>query len=312
MQIIKQAQTEFERILSIIKEAGYSVSDQSQKQYNFEAAVTNLKDKIKVQVFFGKKGVKTILQGNKDSELYKKINDVIFGESLFENKNEEVNEPENYIGTDESGKGDFFGPLTVAAFFADDKLKYELISLGVKDSKLLTDTQINFIAGKIKKIKNVFYEVVLISPAKYNELYTKFGNLNLLLNWAHSKAIEVLLEKVETQTVITDKFSKRELNISTNSAYRQAGNNHKSAVADKINFIQTPKGERFIGVAAASILARNAMNLWFEKQKQTGLILPKGASGEVDNAAKLIKAKFGEPKLKELAKLHFKTFQKIK
>ena len=140
---------------------------------------------------------------------------------------------------------------------------------------------------------------MLISPAKYNELYNKFGNLNLLLNWAHSKAIEVLLEKVNTETVITDKFSKRELNISTR-------NNHN------INFILTEKGERFIGVAAASILARSAMNYWFEKQKTNGLLLPKGASGEVESKAKMIKIQFGEAKLKEIAKLHFKTLQKIK
>jgi len=288
MQILKQAQTEFERILSIIKNAGCSVTD-----------------KIKVQVYFGKKGVKTILQGNKDSELYKKVNNIIFGESLFEETKIEIKEPENYIGTDESGKGDFFGPLTVAAFYSNDNIKHELISLGVKDSKLLTDSQINFTADKIKKIKNVFYEVVVVSPSKYNELYTKFGNLNLLLNWAHSKAIEVLLEKVVTNTVITDKFSKRELNITSK-------HNHNSGEADKINFIQTEKGERFIGVAAASILARNAMNLWFEKHKMNGLILPKGASGEVDTKAQKIKNEFGEIKLKEIAKLHFKTLQKIK
>ena len=106
-------------------------------------------------------------------------------------------------------------------------------------------------------------------------------------------------EKTNTETVITDKFSKRELNISTKY-------NHK------INFIQTEKGERFIGVAAASILARSAMNYWFEKQKVNGLILPKGASGEVEAKAKIIKGQFGEIKLKEIAKLHFKTLQKIK
>ncbi|KAB2842721.1 MAG: ribonuclease HIII, partial [Melioribacteraceae bacterium] len=71
-------------------------------------------------------------------------------------------------------------------------------------------------------------------------------------------------------------------------------------------------GERFIGVAAASILARNAMNLWFEKQKTNGIILPKGASLEVEQKAKKIKNEFGEKKLAELAKLHFKTLQKIK
>lgn len=305
MSIETEAFTKIKNLKSEFENLPLKTSPVSKKQFNYELTIASGNDSLKVQVYFGKKGVKTILQGNKESELYKKINDIIFGESLFENKKEELEEPENYIGTDESGKGDFFGPLTIAAFYSNEKIKHELILLGVKDSKLLTDAQINFTADKIKKIKNVFYEVVIVTPSKYNELYTKFGNLNLLLNWAHSKAIEVLLKKVVTNTVITDKFSKRELNITSK-------HNLNSGEADKINFILTEKGERFIGVAAASILARNAMNLWFEKNKMSGLILPKGASGEVDAKAQKIKNEFGELKLKEIAKLHFKTFQKIK
>lgn len=299
MNIERQAETEINRISTEIKNASISVSPIGKKQYNFEFTAASGSEKIKVQVFFGKKGVKTIIQGNKNSELYNILNGIIFGESLFEKQIDDIEEPRDYIGTDESGKGDFFGPLTISAFYIDDNIKAQLISLGVKDSKLLSDYQINSIAGSLKKIKNVIYETVLISPLKYNELYTKFGNLNLLLNWAHSKAIEVLLGKVNTETVITDKFSKKELNISS-------GNNHK------INFIQTEKGERFLGVAAASILARNAMNMWFEKHKQNGLLLPKGASVDVANQARMIRTKYGEAKLKDLAKLHFKTFQKIK
>lgn len=304
MNIEKDAASEIKRLKSEIIKHSFTVSDISTKQYNHEFTVSSDQDKIKVQVYFGKKGVKTILQGNNESFLYKELSSIIFGESLFKQTNEEIHEPGNYIGTDESGKGDFFGPLTVAAFYLDSTVKKELSHFGVKDSKLLTDLQINLIAEKIKKIKNVNYEVVVVTPAKYNELYAKFGNLNLLLNWAHSKAIEVLLNKVDTETVITDKFSKRELNISTTK--------NKSFSDKKINFIQTAKGERFIGVAAASILARNAMNLWFDNQKQKGLVLPKGASGEVDSKARIIKSQFGEAKLNELAKLHFKTLQKIK
>jgi len=260
MSIETEAFSRAKNLKSEIENYHLKTSIISKRQFNYEFIITSGNDSLKLQVYFGKKGIKTILQGNNNSELFKKVNNIIFGESFFEETKEEINEPENYIGTDESGKGDFFGPLTVAAFYFYEEIKQELISLGVKDSKLLTDAQINFIAGKIKKIKNVYYEVVVVTPSKYNELYTKFGNLNLLLNWAHSKAIEVLLEKVETNTIITDKFSKRELNISVK-------HNHNSSAADKINFIQTEKGERFIGVAAASILARNAMNLWFEKQK---------------------------------------------
>ena len=299
MNIEKEAFKEIEKLKVKIRGHSFSTSPVLTKQYNHELTVSSLNEKIKVQVYFGKKGVKIILQGNKESDLYIKLSSIIFGDSLFIKSKTEIIEPDNYIGSDESGKGDFFGPLTVAAFFVDESIKSELIALDVKDSKLLSDIQINSIAEEIKNIKNVFYEVLVITPAKYNELYFKFGNLNVLLNWAHSNVIEGLLKKITADTVITDKFSNRDLEISTKNKHN-------------INFIQTEKGERFIGVAAASILARNAMNIWFERQKRNGFVLPKGASGEVEQKARQIKNQFGEDKLYDLVKLHFKTFEKIK
>ena len=299
MNIEKEAFKEIEKLKVKIRGHSFSTSPVLTKQYNHELTVSSLNEKIKVQVYFGKKGVKIILQGNKESDLYIKLSSIIFGDSLFIKSKTEIIEPDNYIGSDESGKGDFFGPLTVAAFFVDESIKSELIALDVKDSKLLSDIQINSIAEEIKNIKNVFYEVLVITPAQYNELYFKFGNLNVLLNWAHSNVIEGLLKKITADTVITDKFSNRDLEISTKNKHN-------------INFIQTEKGERFIGVAAASILARNAMNIWFERQKRNGFVLPKGASGEVEQKARQIKNQFGEDKLYDLVKLHFKTFEKIK
>ena len=283
----------------ILKEKLFRISKIEKKTYNYEFVVANGNQKVKVQVYFGKKGVKTIIQGNKDSDLYQKINLLISDEPELTFKRKEIREPDEYIGTDESGKGDFFGPLVVAAAFVNKSTLQKLKQIGVKDSKQLNDSQILVLAKEIKSILKNSYSIVYIPPAKYNELYIKFRNLNKLLSWAHSKAIEDLLKKHKCSIVITDKFSNKELTITNNSE-----NSH-------IEFLQFTKGERFTAVAAASILARNRMVQWFAEQEKKGLRLPKGASSEVETTARMIVNKSGQAVLENLVKLHFKTVKKL-
>lgn len=269
------------------------------KQYCYETTVIKNNQKIKLLVYFGKKGLKTVIQGNTSSEIYNEINGVITGNISFEfNKHEE---PifEEYIGTDETGKGDFFGPLVVAGFYVDRKSEVFLKDLNVRDSKELKDPQIDFIANKIKTEFPKNFSIISISPQKYNELYEEFKNLNKLLNWAHSKVIENLLQNISTNTVIIDQFSKNPLNISLKKEYA------------KINFIQMPKAEKYIGVAAASILARNKMNYWFNKKRNEGFNVLKGASLEVENEARKILNGGSKENIGEFVKLHFKTMKKI-
>jgi ribonuclease HIII len=121
-----------------------------EKSYNFEFSVTDQKEKIKVQIYFGKKGIKTVIQGNQNSELYNEVTSLINDQqSLPLESNPEINsEPSEYIGADESGKGDFFGPLVTAAVYADvDELR-KLKAVGAVDSKLLNDSQIYIISEK--------------------------------------------------------------------------------------------------------------------------------------------------------------------
>ena len=96
-----------------------------------------------------------------------------------------------HIGTDESGKGDFFGPLVIAAFYAPEGQDEVLRTLGVKDSKKTADRRTFELAGLLKK--SYVYSVVAIGPEKYNELYAKLRNLNRLLAWGHARAIENVL-----------------------------------------------------------------------------------------------------------------------
>jgi len=269
-----------------------------EKQYNFEFLVKSEKDKIKVQVYFGKKGIKTVLQGNSDSNTYKKVYSIIFDEIEILSNNS-IEEPKEYIGSDESGKGDVFGPLVTTAFFVDEKTKLRLLQFGVKDSKELSEFQITEIAKKIRAEFPNNFETIQLFPEKYNEIYPKYNNLNALLIWTHSRAISNLLKKYKCYNIIVDKFSSRRLNI--------ADNNYDN----KIDILQITNGERFIGVAAASIIARDTFNKWFNDMKIEFYDIPKGASKNVENTVQLLIEKYSADKLKEIAKIHFKTVQKF-
>ncbi len=295
----EKAKRAAEEKIEIIKKIGFQTSPISEKPFNYESEVRSGKEKLKLQVYFGKKGVKTILQGGKDTQLYKDLADLLLDEVEFGFPGDIESEPNEYIGTDESGKGDLFGPLVTAAVLVNEETKNKLRKLGVKDSKELTDKQINELAPKIEAIVKPNLEIVKINPEKYNELYTKFRNLNKLLMWSHSRAIENLLKKVECKDVITDKFS--------NESYKFSD----AGILKKVNFQQITKAEKYTGVAAASILARNRFNLWFTSKDISELKIPKGASKLADAKVAEIAALLGRDELNRYCKMHFKNLKKI-
>jgi len=208
----------------------------------------------------------------------------------------EVNDPDELIGTDESGKGDYFGPIVIAGVYVNSSIASELRKIGVQDSKKLSDAQIILLAQKIKKICP-FYSVVSIGNEKYNELYEKMKNLNTILGWGHARAIENVLEKVECKDALSDQFGDQKI---IESALLKKGKT--------IRLRQRPKAEENIAVAAASILARNEFILKLEKMSTDyKLTFPKGASSQVIAAAKVFIEKYNKDELEKVAKLHFKT-----
>lgn len=280
---------------------GYKISKPVRQDYCYSVEILNNQEKLKLLVYFGKKGNKINLQGNKESNLYKEVYSIIFGEILFDEFVDEIEEPGEYIGTDESGKGDYFGPLVVAGVFVNKDSRFKLKELGVRDSKTISDEQIKYLAKGIKKVVGKGYETVLINPERYNQLYEKMGNLNQILGWAHSRVLENLLEKVNSPSAISDKFGSEKI---IQTALMEKGR--------KLDLQQVTKAERFIAVASASILARNLVVGWFERQsKNLGIKLPKGASEEVERTAKTLKEKIGDDVLEQLAKLHFKITRRI-
>jgi len=206
------------------------------------------------------------------------------------------------IGTDESGKGDYFGPLVIAGALINESIEKDLTSIGVRDSKKISDHSIFEIA---KEIRNILpkqnYSVVIIGPEKYNELYQKMSNLNKLLAWGHARAIENILINTECPNAIADQFGDE-------SFIQKALLEH----GKKIKLIQMPKAEQYVSVATASVLAREGFLYRLSLLgREVGIELPKGASISVENASKQIIQKLGKGALNKIAKTHFKTTEKL-
>jgi ribonuclease HIII len=203
------------------------------------------------------------------------------------------------IGIDESGKGDYFGPLVIAAVFVDATIQGELSLMQVRDSKKISDGRILDLAPDIRTICP--HSIIAIGPQRYNELYAKIRNLNRLLAWGHAKALETLLEKVSCERAISDQFGDERLIL---AALQEKG---RTIVLE-----QRHKAESDLAVAAASIVARAEFLLRLRRlSDETGTALPKGASPAVELAGRMIVKKHGEERLRSVAKLHFKTTQVV-
>ena len=206
-------------------------------------------------------------------------------------------------GVDESGKGDFFGPLAVAAVYVDDATAPLLRQLGVCDSKLVkSSAKIFEMARGIRGIVNGGFALLVLKPETYNRLYAQIGNLNRMLAWGHARVIENLLEQIPScPRVLSDKFG-NELLIKR--ALMERGR--------KITLQQRTKAESDVAVAAASILAREAF------LRGMGVIsdelrveLPRGAGSQVKNTGRRLLAERGPEVFTRCAKLHFKTWTEL-
>lgn len=204
----------------------------------------------------------------------------------------------SHIGVDESGKGDYFGYLVVAAVFVDGAAEKKLQELKVRDSKKLVDSTAAKMAARIRKICR--HNIVKISPERYNALYRKFRNLNKILAWAHARAVENLLEHVSADFVLIDKFADERF---LKKALMERGK--------KAKIVQTVRAESDIAVAAASVLARaEFLRTLRMLSREIGYVLPKG-SAHVEEAAKHVKENYGDEGLSKLAKVHFRTTKRI-
>lgn len=216
------------------------------------------------------------------------------------------NEP--WIGTDESGKGDYFGPLVSAAVYVDPELAARLQALGVQDSKRLTDTRIHTLAPQLRRLLGRRAKITVIQPARYNSLYREMRaegkNLNSLLAWGHYRSVlDLLGAGARPAYLIVDQFA--------DAAYIERRLAAEAKRRD-IEILQFPKAEADLAVAAASILAREGFLAWLERESaETGVTLPKGAGENVVQIARQIVESHGQGALTRLAKLSFKTTEKV-
>lgn len=208
-----------------------------------------------------------------------------------------------HFGVDESGKGDYFGPLVVAGVYTDERCAAELVRLGCRDSKAISDDKkIHAIAEKIKKTAGVVYEVICIGPRRYNELYEEIGNLNRLLAWGHARVIAALHEKMPScPRALSDQFANEWV--------------LKRALGQRripVQLEQRTKAESDVAVAAASILARDRFVQWMQQTAAaSNCPMPLGCGPHVTRAAQHFVATHGRERLPDVAKLHFKVTQKL-
>ena len=169
-------------------------------------------------------------------------------------------ENEPHIGTDEAGKGDFFGPLVTAGVYVDERTAQLLRALGVRDSKLVSDRELRGLARNIRDVvEDDKRAVIIVAPKRY----------------------------IENRLMVDTRLS-------------------------GVPVIQMHRAEADVGVAAASILARDAFLGWLEQAgKRLGLTVPKGASPKVIQTGKLLVGRMGADGLKDYAKVSFKTMNQI-
>ncbi len=205
---------------------------------------------------------------------------------------------ESHIGSDEVGKGDYFGPLVVCACYIDSKDLEKIKGYGVVDSKKLTDEKMMQIGERLKEVLK--YEVKVILPKEYNSLTEKYKNVSILLAKSHVEVIQKLFERVgdEAKFVVVDQFSKNQ-------------NRLKNEFKLKIPLKQFHHAESDIAVAAASIVARYFFLKEFEKMsKNYKMQFPLGATHVIDFAKDFV-AKYGADELDNVAKVSFRTTQSV-
>jgi ribonuclease HIII len=305
----------YEELKKILSQAGFLVTSYSDIQYGLQFNIEYQESYGVIRVYEGKKGIKLDLSQIKDKKIASYIGDLVVASDDLHHelpnkkpkqKNAPTNlfdalesEPEELVGIDESGKGDFFGPLVVGAVYVNKKSRLILQELGVQDSKKIADPKILKLAPMIKETCE--HSLVIVGNQTYNELYLKFQNLNHILAWGHARVLENTLNQVECQYALSDQFANSAL---INGMLMRKGKG--------VQLFQKPRAESNIAVAAASIIARAAfLERLMDMKKAFDMEFPKGCSGKTLQAAKDFVEKNGKDYLSFVAKLHFNLTKKV-
>lgn len=272
--------------------------------YGYQYTVKFAEAKLTLNIYNGKKGLNVVYSG--DSALAERA------AALLEGRKAQAAAPATFVtdglwaGSDESGKGDFFGSLVVAAVVVDNTTADKLRAAGVKDCKLLTDKKILELEDIIKA-SVVDYSVLELKPRVYNLRYEQVaaqgGKLNQLLGYGHVAALSKVLEKHEDcHSALIDQFTTSMVNI---RALKQR--------FPQCDVRQQPKAESNLAVAAASVLARaQFLHTMAALAAEAGVQeLPKGGGAQATACARELAAKYGKEALRNYVKLHFANYQRV-
>lgn len=301
------SQNDFGEFLAGIREkieSAASISSEKDINYGHQFTVLQGGAKVSLNVYNGKKGRRLVWSG--DSSLQEKLRAAVEGRAAAAEACALPESGGQWAGSDESGKGDFFGPLAVAAVVADGGTEARLRQAGVKDCKLLTDKKILELEEVIKS-SVIDYCVLVLKPKIYNMRYEQVaaqgGKLNRLLGLGHIAALSQVLERCpECRSALIDQFTASDENI--------------HALGQKFpgrSFRQQPKAESDLAVAAASVLARAAfLHNMEELAKEAGEPeLPKGGGEAATACARRLAGRLGREALRNFVKLHFANYRRV-
>lgn len=298
---------------------GFEVTAGNAINYGWKLTVSSGNECIHIAIYNGKKGISFVVQG-KAGDLKKRVeilcseNRITPDKKILKKEKPVIMKGQDlcpdgtpcWIGADESGKGDVFGPLVTAACLVTRAEAATLRSWGVTDSKALTDKRILELAGPLKDLLGDRACVTVLMPESYNYEYNKMEergkNLNHLLGILHGKNIKCLLLKYKCPCIIVDKFGKDEYVLTA-----------LGSVAAGKTIIQVTKGERDTAVAAASVLARAAfIESMNELEDRFHMSFPKGAFAGIETALTAFCGNYGNKELYKVGKLNFKTFDSLR
>ena len=308
---LSEAHRKISAVLDITKEKDIN--------YGHQLVVELCQAKLTLNIYNGKKGLTYVFSG--DSALEKKVRELLgegkpssgsrdgfadYGEGLAHAADAEALPRGKWAGSDESGKGDFFGPLVVSAVVVDDSTAAKLAAAGVKDCKLLSDKKILELEETIKA--NVIdFSVLELKPKFYNLRYKQVldqgGKLNQLLGFGHVAALSQVLERnADCHAALIDQFTTSTVNV------RELTKRFPQCIVK-----QQPKAESNLAVAAASVLARaRFLRTMAELAQAAGeAALPKGGGESTTACARRLSAKLGKAELVNYVKLHFANYSRI-
>ena len=318
----KLTDTEFKHYLQAVHDKISAVLDITKEKdinYGHQFVVELCQAKLTLNIYNGKKGLSYVFSG--DSALEGKVRELLGeckqssrSEGDFASSDVRVDDAAGvsalprgkWAGSDESGKGDFFGPLVVSAVVVDDSTAAKLAAAGVKDCKLLTDKKILQLEDVIKSTV-VDFSVLELKPKAYNLRYKQVlaqgGKLNQLLGYGHVAALSQVLERHEDcHAALIDQFTTSLVNV------RELTRRFPNCVVK-----QQPKAEVNLAVAAASVLARaRFLRTMAELAEAAGeATLPKGGGARATACARRLADRLGKAELVNFVKLHFANYARI-